>query len=131
MLSSARRAAAIVGLWGAAVMVCVAAIAQTPQTPVELPKGLAPSDAAISAPASPEPARPSATEQRLPDGTLAVPPLARVTDTAGVLNGAQRAELEAKLAAFERARGAQIAVIVVPSTQPEPISDFANRVGGV
>ena len=66
----------------------------------------------------------------MPDGTLAVPPLARVTDTAGVLNSAQRAELEAKLAAFEQARGAQIAVIVVPSTQPEPISDFANRVGG-
>jgi uncharacterized protein len=62
---------------------------------------------------------------------LAVPPLARVTDTAGVLDGAARSQLEAKLAAFEQARGAQIAVIVVPSTQPEPIADFANRVGGV
>ena len=82
-------------------------------------------------PTGPESARPPAPEQRLPDGTLAVPPLARVTDTAGVLSGAQRAELEAKLAAFEKARGAQIAVIVVPSTQPEPISDFANRIGGV
>jgi len=131
MSSSTRRAGAIVGLWFAAVVLCASAIAQTPQTPVELPKGLAPSDASISAPTSPDAARPSAPEQRLPDGTLAVPPLARVTDTAGVLNGAQRAELEAKLAAFEQARGAQIAVIVVPSTQPEPISDFANRVGGV
>ena len=80
---------------------------------------------------TPIPRAPSAPEQRLPDGTLAVPPLARVTDTAGVLSSAQRAELEAKLAAFEKARGAQIAVIVVPSTQPEPISDFANRIGGV
>ena len=131
MSSSTRRAGAIVGLWFAAFVLCASAIAQTPQTPVELPKGLAPSDASISAPTSPDPARPSAPEQRLPDGTLAVPPLARVTDTAGVLNSAQRAELEAKLAAFEQARGAQIAVIVVPSTQPEPISDFANRVGGV
>jgi uncharacterized protein len=129
MSSSTRRGGAIVGLF-AAVMLCASATGQTPQTPVELPKGLAPSDASISVPASPDPARPSVPEQRLPDGTLAVPPLARVTDTAGVLNSAQRAELEAKLAAFEQARGAQIAVIVVPSTQPEPISDFANRVGG-
>jgi uncharacterized protein len=134
MLLSARRVGAIVALWGAALLVCASAIGQTPQTPqtpVELPKGLAPSDASLSAPASPDPAPPSGPEQRLPDGTLAVPPLARVTDTAGVLNGAQRNALEAKLAAFEQARGAQIAVVVVPSTQPEPISDFANRVGGV
>jgi uncharacterized protein len=82
-------------------------------------------------PAPPDSARPPAPEQRLPDGTLAVPPLARVTDTAGVLSSAQRSQLEAKLAAFEKARGAQIAVIVVPTTQPEPISDFANRIGGV
>ncbi|HZA95168.1 MAG TPA: TPM domain-containing protein, partial [Burkholderiaceae bacterium] len=134
MLLSARRVGAIVALWGAALLVCASAIGQTPQapqTPVELPKGLAPSDSSLSAPTSPDPALPSGPEQRLPDGTLAVPPLARVIDTAGVLNGAQRAALEAKLAAFEQARGAQIAVVVVPSTQPEPISDFANRVGGV
>ncbi|MGZ9031408.1 MAG: TPM domain-containing protein, partial [Burkholderiaceae bacterium] len=31
--------------------------------------------------------------------------------------------------AFEQAKGSQIAVVVVPSTQPEPISDFTNRVG--
>ena len=142
MLSSARRVGAIAGLWCVAIALCASAIAQTPQTPppqapqtppgpVELPKGLAPSDSSVALPSRPESAPPSAPEQRLPDGTLAVPPLARVTDTAGVLNGAQRAELEAKLAAFEKARGAQIAVIVVPSTQPEPISDFANRIGGV
>ena len=65
----------------------------------------------------------------LPDGRLAVPPLARVTDTAGVLGGGAKDRLEAKLAAFEQSKGSQIAVIVVPSTQPEPISDFTNRVG--
>lgn len=131
MLSSARRIGAIAGLWCAAITVCVSAWAQTPQTPVELPKGLAPSDSSVSVPAPPDAARAPAPEQRLPDGTLAVPPLARVTDTAGVLSSAQRSQLEAKLAAFERARGAQIAVIVAPTTQPEPISDFANRIGGV
>ena len=137
MLSSARRLGATAGLWCAAITLCASALAQTPQSPpapqapVELPKGLAPSDSSVTFPSGTESAPPPAPEQRLPDGTLAVPPLARVTDTAGVLSSAQRAELEAKLAAFEKARGAQIAVIVVPSTQPEPISDFANRIGGV
>ena len=134
MLSRTRCIGAIAGLWCAAFAFCGAASAQTPQlpqTPIELPKGLAPSDSSVAVPAPIDPARPSASEQRLPDGTLAVPPLARVTDTAGVLNSTQRSQLEAKLAAFEQARGAQIAVIVVPSTQPEPISDFANRIGGV
>jgi len=66
---------------------------------------------------------------RLPDGTLAVPPLARVTDAAGVLGAEGKRVLEDKLAAFELAHGSQIAIIVVPSTKPEPIADFTNRVG--
>ncbi len=131
MLSSARRIGVIAGLWCAAITLCVSAVAQTSQVPLELPKGLAPSDSSVTVPSGPDSTRPPAPEQRLPDGTLAVPPLARVTDTAGVLGSAARSQLEAKLAAFEQARGTQIAVIVVPSTQPEPISDFANRIGGV
>lgn len=63
------------------------------------------------------------------DGLLAVPPLARVTDFSGVLSAEQRQQLVAKLEAFETAHGAQIAILVVPSTQPEPIEDFAHRVG--
>jgi uncharacterized protein len=63
------------------------------------------------------------------DGLLVVPPLARVTDLAGVLSAADRSALDAKLAGFESSHGAQIAVIVVPSTKPEPIEDFAHRVG--
>lgn len=63
------------------------------------------------------------------DGLLAVPPLARVTDYAGVLSPQQKQALEDKLAAFEMAHGAQIAVLIVPSTKPEPIEDFAHRVG--
>jgi len=66
---------------------------------------------------------------RLPDGTLAVPPVARVTDTAGALGAEGKRLLEDKLAAFELAHGSQIAIIVVASTKPEPIADFANRVG--
>ncbi|HVG05145.1 MAG TPA: TPM domain-containing protein [Burkholderiaceae bacterium] len=134
MVSRARRIGVIAALWCIG-MFAVSVVAQTPQpppapqTPIELPKGLAPSDSA-AVPSGAEPTRPPAPEQRLPDGTLGVPPLARVTDTAGVLSSAARAQLEAKLAAFEQARGAQIAVIVLPSTQPEPISDYANRIGG-
>lgn len=63
------------------------------------------------------------------DGLLAVPPLARVTDYAGVLSPQEKQALEDKLAAFELAHGAQIAVLIVPSTKPEPIEDFAHRVG--
>jgi uncharacterized protein len=69
-----------------------------------------------------EPARDAA-------GLVAVPPLARVTDLAGVLKPADKAALEGKLAAYEAAHGSQIAIIVLPTTQPEPIADFTNRVG--
>jgi uncharacterized protein len=66
-----------------------------------------------------------ATAQQL----LPVPPLARVTDTAGALAPEARRALDEKLAAFEKAHGSQVAVLIVPSTQPEPIEDYANRVG--
>ena len=62
-------------------------------------------------------------------GLLAVPPLARVTDLAGVLKPGEQAQLDGKLAAYETAHGSQIAILIVPSTQPEPIADFTNRVG--
>lgn len=124
---SARDSSAIAGFFCTAILVSAPALAQ----PQELPKGLAPSGSSVPSQPSPDISKPTAPAPTLPDGTLAVPPLARVTDTAGVLSAAARSQLEAKLAAFEQARGAQIAVIVVPSTQPEPTSDFANRVGGV
>lgn len=52
---------------------------------------------------------------------------ARVTDLAGVLTAAQRAALEERLAAFERERGTQMAVLLVASTRPEPIEAYAIR----
>ena len=66
---------------------------------------------------------------RDPLGRVAVPPAAPVTDLADVLSPAAEQALRDKLIAFERERGSQIAVIAVPSTQPEPIADFTNRVG--
>ena len=59
-----------------------------------------------------------------------IPPLsARVIDTSGTLDAAQTQVIETKLAAFEKARGAQIVVLMVPTTLPEDITDYAQRVG--
>ena len=61
-----------------------------------------------------------------------IPPLtARVMDTSGTLDAAQTQALEAKLAAFEKARGAQIVVLMVPTTLPEDITDYAQRAGDI
>jgi uncharacterized protein len=58
-----------------------------------------------------------------------VPPLvARVNDTAGLLDAARRAALEARLAAFEAERGTQLVVLTLPGTDGEPIESYALRV---
>jgi uncharacterized protein len=58
-----------------------------------------------------------------------VPPLrARVTDLTNTLDAQQRDALEQKLAAFEAAKGSQIAVLIVPTTQPEAIEQYSIRV---
>jgi uncharacterized protein len=58
-----------------------------------------------------------------------VPPLeARVTDLTGTLTAADQAALEQKLAEFEARKGAQIAVLVVATTQPEEIEQYSIRV---
>src|SRR5580692_11768264 len=52
----------------------------------------------------------------------------RVTDLTGTLTAGQQAELEQKLRDFEARKGAQIAVLLVPSTQPEEIEQYSIRV---
>lgn len=60
---------------------------------------------------------------------VAVPPLKhRVTDLTSTLDASQIQTLETKLAAFEKSKGSQIAVLVLPTTQPEVIEQFAIRV---
>lgn len=65
-------------------------------------------------------------------GAQALPPVpalsARVTDLAAILDAGQRDRLEDRLAAFEREKGVQIAVLLVPTTQPESIEQYALRV---
>ncbi|MEO7887802.1 MAG: TPM domain-containing protein [Polaromonas sp.] len=63
-------------------------------------------------------------------GMQPVPALtAHVMDSTATLNADQRAALEAKLTAFEQSHGAQVVVLIVPSTQPEDITAYAQRVG--
>lgn len=58
-----------------------------------------------------------------------VPELAaRVTDLTNTLSPDQKSALESRLAAFEREKGSQIAVLLVPSTQPETIEQYGIRV---
>jgi uncharacterized protein len=60
---------------------------------------------------------------------VAVPPLkSRVTDLTGTLSAPQKAELEARIAAFESRRGSQLAVLLLPTTKPEEIEQFSIRV---
>ena len=60
---------------------------------------------------------------------IAIPPLkARVTDLTGTLSAQQRSALEQTLAEFEARKGAQVAVLMVPSTQPETVEQYAVRV---
>ncbi|TCV83514.1 uncharacterized protein EDE11_10971 [Methylomonas methanica] len=59
----------------------------------------------------------------------AVPSLEqRVTDMTATLSAQQRTALEQRLQAFEQQKGSQIAVLIVASTQPEDIAQYAIRV---
>lgn len=58
-----------------------------------------------------------------------VPPLkARVTDLTGTLTSGQQTTIESRLAAFEQKKGSQVALLIVPTTQPEAIEQYSIRV---
>lgn len=62
------------------------------------------------------------------DGIAPIPRLeARVTDLTGTLTRDQQTQLENQLAGLERDKGAQIAVLLLPTTQPESIEAFGIR----
>lgn len=52
----------------------------------------------------------------------------RVTDLTGTLTPDTAARLESTLAQFEQAKGSQIALLMVPTTQPEDIDQYGIRV---
>ena len=55
--------------------------------------------------------------------------VAHVIDATGTLESSQKAALEAKLAALEAAKGSQVVLLMLPTTAPEDIASYANRVG--
>lgn len=60
---------------------------------------------------------------------VAVPPLhARVTDLTGTLTAEQTQQLETELSSLEQRKGAQVVVLMLPTTQPETIEQYATRV---
>ncbi len=60
---------------------------------------------------------------------LPVPPLSgRVIDQTGTLGPAQQQALTDKLAALEQSSGAQLVILMVPTTAPEDIAAYAQRV---
>jgi uncharacterized protein len=62
-------------------------------------------------------------------GLQPIPPYqARVTDLTGTLNESQRAALEQKLLGFEQRKGSQVALLIVPTTEPEDIAQYSIRV---
>jgi len=63
------------------------------------------------------------------EGEVPVPKLTgHVIDQTGTLTAAEASALEQNLAAFERSRGSQVVVLLVPTTDTEAIEDFAGRV---
>jgi uncharacterized protein len=58
-----------------------------------------------------------------------IPPLTgHIVDLTHTLSQAQQKTIEEALAAFEVRKGSQLAVLLVPSTQPETVEQFALRV---
>ena len=63
------------------------------------------------------------------DGLLPIPPLvAPVTDLTQTLSAAEKQALDAKLTDWEARTTNQLAVLIVPTTRPEPIESYALRV---
>lgn len=59
----------------------------------------------------------------------AIPPLdSPVVDTTGTLEPAQKQQLEQQALALQQRKGSQVQVLIVPSTQPEDIFDYTQRV---
>jgi len=60
---------------------------------------------------------------------VAVPPLkARVTDLTATLKRDEIQTLDASLAALEAKKGSQVAILIVPTTEPETIEQYSIRV---
>ena len=60
---------------------------------------------------------------------VAIPALdSPVVDTTGTLDATQKQQLEQQALALQQRKGSQLQVLIVPSTQPEDIFDYTQRV---
>jgi uncharacterized protein len=60
---------------------------------------------------------------------VTIPPLvSRITDITNTLTAEQKKDLEQKLSDFEKSKGSQIGVLLIQTTQPEAIEQYALRV---
>ena len=59
---------------------------------------------------------------------LPIPPLtALVMDQTNTLTASEVAQLDAKLKAFEKTKGSQIGILIVPTTAPEDVFSYTQR----
>jgi len=77
-----------------------------------------------AAPTAPPPPDRSATTG---DGLIAIPPYAKVTDLSGTLTAPDQEGLRDEITTLKEQKGAQIAVLMVPTTTPETIEQFGIR----
>ncbi len=101
--------------------------------PAAVPNAAPPAQPAAqqAVPAKPQPAASAVHIEPARDasGLVSVPELtARVVDTAKLLGPAEADDFAARFAALEQRKGSQLALLVVPTTQPEEIEQFAIRV---
>ena len=59
---------------------------------------------------------------------VAIPPPQAVTDLTGTLSPVEQAALSQKLLPLKAAKGSELAVLIVPTTQPEDIAQYSIRV---
>jgi uncharacterized protein len=108
------------GVWAQNVPFGVSELSSAVNTPYSRADSQLPAPGVTAPPAS---AAPGAA------GEVPVPPIkARITDLTGTLAPGPLASLESELRAFEQRKGSQIAVLIVPSTQPETIEQYSMRV---
>jgi uncharacterized protein len=70
-----------------------------------------------------------AAQAEVPQDEVKVPQLThRVTDLTHTLDAQQTQTLESRLAAYEAQKGAQLAVLIMPTIRPESIEQFGIRV---
>ncbi|WP_442862083.1 TPM domain-containing protein, partial [Bordetella sp. 02P26C-1] len=97
--------------------------------PVLGPMQAQPSDEAKTSQPPATTGQPRPAVKDLADAPADVPQLrARVTDMTGKLDATRRQALEQQLAALEQRKGAQVAVLLVPSTGQDTIEQYATRV---